>query len=286
MNEPQLRGVLYGHGRMGQFHAAKIADRSDIELSVIDPGEGLLGPPDLRPDFAIIATPTTTHAKVAGPLLHQGIPCLIEKPLASNIEDATRLAEYSNLYVGHIERFNPVFSALGELDSEYIEIERLSTFSDRANDVDVIDDLMIHDLDLISQMMPGPIIDIRAKGIGVMSSQPDIVNARIEVDLGGERVGVVNLTASRISPRSIRTWRVVEPGRYWSLDLKNHEAKMVNWADQEMTTHAVSIPKTDALTAEHDAFFCAIRQSAPFPCTGSEALEALQLAERIRSCLL
>jgi len=271
---------------MGQFHAAKIADRSDIDLSVVDLCQRLLGSPALSPDFAIIATPTTTHAQVAGPLLNRGIPCLIEKPLASSMDDARRLAEYSNLYVGHIERFNPVFSALGDLDAEYIEIERLSTFSGRANDVDVIDDLMIHVIDLLSQMMPGPIIDIRAKGIGVMGSQPDIVNARIEVELGRQRVGVVNLTASRISPRPVRTWRVVEPGRYWSLDLKNHEAKMVNWADQEMTTQPVPIPKTDALTAEHDAFFRAISENTPFPCTGREALEALQLAERIRSCLL
>ena len=285
MSATPLRGILYGHGRMGQFHAAKLAERSDIAFSVVDPKAGFSTVPKSKPDFAIVATPTSTHANVAWPLLKQGVPCLIEKPLASSLDEAERLAQFTHLCVGHIERFNPVFSTLGQVDTEYIEVERLSSFSQRSTDVDVIDDLMIHDLDLLTRFMPGPIIDIRAKGIGVMTKKPDIVNVRLEIQIPDGRIGVVNMSASRVSPRSVRTWRLIEPGRYWSLDLKHHTAKVVEWENQDMSSRPIPIAQEDALTAQHNAFFDAIRKRGSFACTGKDALQALQLAERIRTCL-
>jgi len=285
MTEEPLRGILYGHGHMGRYHAAKLAMRPDIELMVIDPNAGMSAVPFPNPDFAIVATPTTTHAKVAQPLLANGVPCLVEKPLARTLEEAQELAQYQHLSVGHIERFNPVFEAVNEVHSEYIEIERLSPFSDRSTDVDVLDDLMIHDLDLLARFMPGKLLDVRAKGVGVMSNKPDIVHARLEIELPGERTGVVNLTASRVSPKSVRTWRLVEAGRYWSLDLLNQKAKVVDWANKTMNSQNIDVPTKDALTAEHTAFLQSVRYRTPFPCTGTEALKALQLAERIRACL-
>ena len=285
MNTPPLRGILYGHGHMGQFHAAKLATRDDIQLMIIDPQVGMNPKQWSTPDFAIIATPTLTHLDVAQPLLEDGVPCLVEKPLARNIEEAKRLAQFNHLSVGHIERFNPVFDAIDTIDAEFIEIERLSPFSDRSTDVDVIDDLMIHDLDLLARFMPGTVVDIRAKGIGVMSDRPDIVNARLEIERYSGGIGVVSLTASRISSKSIRTWRLIEPGRYWSLDLRNHKAKVVHWIDQQMNTKHLEVPQVDALTAQHSAFIDAVRQNGPFPCNGTEAVQALELAERIRTCL-
>ncbi len=285
MSEAPLQGVLYGHGHMGRFHAAKLAERTDVELLIVDPEQGLDPNGSIQPDFAIVATPTNTHAQIAQPLLLNGIPCLVEKPLANEIDEAKQLAQYAHLSVGHIERFNPVFSVLENALPEFIEIERLAPFQPRSTDVDVIADLMIHDLDLLPRFMPGRLMDVRAKGVGVMGEQPDIVNARLEYALPSGRIGVVNLTASRVSAKSIRTWRVIDSDRYWSLDLRNHQAKVVEWSHKTMHEETLSVPQQDALQAEHNAFLGAVRQQRPFPCPGVEALHALQLAQRIRECL-
>ena len=118
-----------------------------------------------------------------------------------------------------------------------------------------------------------------------MTQKPDIVNVRLEIERPDGRVGVANLTASRVSLKPVRTWRLIENGRYWSLDLKHHTAKVVAWEDQDMNAEPISIPKADALTAQHNAFFDAIRYKGTHACTGKDALGALQLAERIRTCL-
>ena len=178
-----------------------------------------------------------------------------------------------------------MFSVLENALPEFIEIERLAPFQPRSTDVDVIADLMIHDLDLLPRFMPGRLMDVRAKGVGVMGEQPDIVNARLEYALPNGRIGVVNLTASRVSAKSIRTWRVIDSDRYWSLDLRNHQAKVVEWSHKTMHEETLSVPQQDALRAEHNAFLGAVRQQQPFPCPGVEALHALQLAQRIRECL-
>ncbi len=271
---------------MGRFHAAKLAERDDIEFCVVDPKRGLPPVPTEKLDFAIVATPTTTHTQVAEPLLQSGVPCLIEKPLAATLDEARQLAQFGHLCVGHIERFNPVLATIGRFDAEYIEVERLSPFSHRGTDVDVIDDLMIHDLDLLTRFMKGTVTDIRAKGVGVLTQKPDIVHVRIEVERENGRIGVANISASRVSSRPCRTWRLVKPNRYWSLDLKHHTAKRVRWENQQMYTEQIDVPDADALTEQHNAFFDAIRNKNRFACTGIEALQALQLAERIRQCLV
>jgi len=285
MNQSTLRGVLYGHGHMGKLHAAKMAERANVSLSVIDPKLGLTPTLDHRPDFAIVATPTTAHAHIATPLLEEGIPCLVEKPLARGLDEATVLADHPNLSVGHIERFNPVFQIIEGVQAEFIEIERLAPFNKRSIDVDVIDDLMIHDLDLLDRFMPGELIDIRANGVGVMTDKPDVVSARLEFRRPNGSTGVVNLKASRVSPKAVRNWRIVENGRYWSLDLHAHTAKTVSWDKGNMETVVMDVPAIDPLTAQHTAFLNAVRGTEPFPCTGTEALATLQLAERIRKCL-
>ena len=285
MTRATLRGVLYGHGHMGRFHASRLAERSDVDLQIVDPAQGLRALPTGALDFAIVATPTNTHADIARPLLMEGIPCLIEKPLADGLDAAETLSQYPHLTVGHIERFNPVFSVLDDAVPEFIEIERLSPFQNRSTDVDVIADLMIHDLDLLPRYMPGKLVDVRAKGVGVTGTQPDIVNVRLEYALYNGRTGVVNMTASRVSSKSVRTWRLFDPDRYWRLDLGNHAATVMAWKDQTMDEQHLLIPQEDALRSEHTAFLGAVREQRPFPCPGSEALQALQLAQRIRECL-
>jgi len=282
MTEQPLRGVLYGHGHMGQLHAQKLASRSGINLAIVDPLRGIDTTTHDAPDFAIIATPTHAHAKVALPLLEQGVPCLVEKPLACHLNDAENLARFPHLSVGHIERFNPIFQPLADATPEYIDIERLAPHSGRSNDIDVIGDLMIHDIDLVLQFMPGTVTDVRAKGVGITGTLPDLVNARIEVEMANGKTGVANLTASRVSSTARRTWRVFEDGQYWSLDLINKEGKTVQWPNE---TQRLVVHKVDPLTAEHDAFIGAVKGENPYPCTGAEAVAALQLAERIRQCL-
>ncbi|MGB0638442.1 MAG: Gfo/Idh/MocA family protein [Myxococcota bacterium] len=285
MTHAVLQGVLYGHGHMGRLHATKLRARPDVELKVIDPALGMYAPESNNPDFAIIATPTQLHAQIASPLLNAGVPCLVEKPLASSMTDAARLAAHAHLCVGHIERFNPVFSLISECKPEFIEVERLAPFSDRSMDIDVIADLMIHDLDLLLRYMPGEIVDVRAKGIGVISNRPDIVQARIEVLLQNGRIGVASISASRVSTTAARRWRLIESGQYWSLDLLTRTVKKVDWASGALTPTTVAVPDSDPLQAEHDAFLHTVRGEQSFPCTGSDALAAMTLAERVRSCL-
>ncbi len=220
-----LRGVLFGGGRMGGFHRDKIAARSDVELSVVDPPRGLT--PEIgEMDFAIVATPSSTHRDVAEPLLARGIPCLVEKPLASTLDDARALARYPKLMVGHVERFNPALAPVRGATPRFVQCERLAPFPARGTDVSVIDDLMVHDLDLVSLFLGTDVTEVRAVGVGVLTSEPDICNVRLEI--GG---AVAVLTASRVSREAVRKLRLVEAGVYWSVDLLARTVTRVDWGD-------------------------------------------------------
>ena len=271
-----MRGALYGHGHMGRIHARKLAEQG-VAVTLIDPPRGIDPPLPTDLDFAIIASPTTTHAAVALPLLRAGVPCLIEKPLASTLHEAEALAAFAHLSVGHVERFNPALAPLRGVRPRFLEAERLAPFQPRGTDVDVIADLMIHDLDLALWLLGGAVGDIRAIGVGVMTGQADIVNARVEI--GG---AVATLTASRISPAPVRKLRLVEPGIYWSADLRTRTLSRVRWGEQALTPEPVAVPSWDPIATEQAAFLAAVRGEAAYACTGSEALAALQLAERIR----
>ncbi len=277
-----LSGVLYGHGHMGRLHAEKLQARPDVCLSIIDPDKGLTNSPAGTPDFAIIATPTRTHAELALPLLKSGIPCLIEKPLAPSLDLSEALAMHTHLSVGHIERFNPVFSGLHRGEIAYVDVERLAPAPGRHPDVDVIDDLMIHDLDLLLHWIEGSVTEVRAKGLSVSGDKLDMVNARIEITQPSGRTAVANITASRVSEATVRTWRAFAPGQYWSLDLQHRTGKHTLWGAPPTP---MSIPAIDPLKAEHDAFLNAVRGERAFPCSGQEGLRALRLADKVRRCL-
>ena len=253
-----------------------------MAAEVVDPGAGFSDDPVGTPDFAVIATPTLTHAQVATPLLASGIPCLIEKPLAPSIATAEELASHAHLAVGHIERFNPVLSDLPRGEIAYVNIERLAPPPGRDIDVDVIADLLIHDLDLLLHWIGGDVTEVRAKGLSVSGGQVDLVNARIEFTRAAGDTAVANITASRVSERTVRTWRAFAPHRYWSLDLHRRTGKHAEWGSEPQ---AMVIPAIDPLQAQHDAFLDAVRGKRDFPCSGREGLRALQLAEKVRQCL-
>ncbi len=285
MSPSPLRGVLYGHGRMGQLHAAKLVDRSDVDLTIVDPPAGWTGPVPAGLDFAIIATPTESHAAIALPLLEQGVPCLVEKPLAATAREGALLAAYPHLSVGHVERFNPALTPLQSCRPRFLQAERLGPFSGRSTDVDVIADLMIHDIDLALRFMPGTVTDVRAVGVGVVTGTSDIVNARIEIQQADGTTAVATLTASRVSRRPARTLRLVEPGTYWTVDLARGRVQRVPWGEGGLAATEVEVPEGDALAAQHQAFLDAVRGRGQFPCTGAEGLAAVQVADQVRAAV-
>lgn len=263
---------------MGRLHAQKLSARGDVHLAVVDPAQGL-EEPGWRPDFAVVATPTATHARVAMPLLQAAVPCLVEKPLAADLATARELSRFAHLSVGHVERFNPALEVV-EGSVRFVQAERLAPFPGRGTDVDVVIDLMVHDLDLALQWLSGPIRDVRAVGVGVLTGSADIVNARVEVG-----AGVAVFTASRVSRSPVRVVRLVGPGVYWSLDLLGRKVHRVRWGEGKLDEEAVPVPQGDPLEREHAAFLDAVRERGPFPVPGTEAVRVIELAERVRGAL-
>jgi predicted dehydrogenase len=282
----RLRGLLYGHGHMGRHHARRLRERGDVDLRVVDPGQGLPAPAAPEADFAIVATPTASHAAVAGPLLAAGIPTLVEKPLALDLDEARALAAHAHLSVGHIERWNPAVRAVAHVRPRFVEAERMAPWpapdrtGGRGTDADVLADLMLHDLDLALRFLPGALGDVRAVGVGVLSGRPDIAKARLE--LGG---GVADLTASRVSRSPTRTLRLVDDGEYWSVDLLARRVTRVRWGAGELGGEAVPVPEGDALVDQHAAFLGAVRAGGPMPVPGAEALRVLEAVAAVRAAL-
>ncbi len=188
-------------------------------------------------DAAIVATPTVTHETVAEGLLGSGIDVLIEKPIADSAEAGerlTRLAEENGqiLQVGHLERFNPAVVELGKLVTVplFFEVHRLSVFTPRSLDVDVVLDLMIHDLDIVLSLTGERPQEIRAAGIWVLSPKVDIANVRLSFASGC----VANLTASRISTEQVRKLRLFQPGEYLSIDYQRQDLTRVRVLPNEL----------------------------------------------------
>jgi predicted dehydrogenase len=282
MSKATLSGVVLGLGHMGAHHLRRLAARPDVRVRAVDPPKGLVSPVG-RPDFAVVAVPTTAHLEVALPLLEAGIPCLVEKPLAATVEQASHLVGFPHCLPGHIERFNPVFKVIGEVPVRYLEAERMAPPTGRDRDVDVVRDLMIHDLDLVLWLLGGAITDLRTVGLslpGWPGGEPgavDIANARLETAAGG----VATLTASRVSRRSVRRLRLFTDEDYWSLDLGERRAERVRWSSGELEGAPIPVPTFDPLDAEHEALLAHVRGEQPFPLTAEDGLLALELAERV-----
>ena len=177
-------------------------------------------------DAASICVPTTHHATVAAQLLHANLDILIEKPFAATLAEADHIlalaAEYNRIVaIGHLERFNPAVTAtLAALNKPmFFEAHRLSIFTPRSLDVDVVLDLMIHDLDIVLSLTNSPVREVRAVGLPILSRKTDIANVRLEFDSGC----VANFTASRVSTEQVRKLRLFQPHQYLSLDFARQE---------------------------------------------------------------
>ena len=184
-----------------------------------------------RVDAASVCVPTVHHATAAEPLLAAGIDLLIEKPLAASLADADRILELSRehgriVQTGHLERFNPAVTAARKHLHKpmFFEAHRLSVFTPRSLDVDVVLDLMIHDLDIVLSLVASPVHEVRAVGLPVLSHKVDIANVRLEFENGC----VANFTASRISTERVRKLRFFQPHQYLSLDFARQDLLMID----------------------------------------------------------
>src|SRR5438477_8890644 len=235
-------------------------------------------------DAASVATPTNTHHEIALPLLQRGKHLLIEKPIAENPQHATELAELAArnqlvLQVGHVERFNPVLSALEKhlTHPRFIEAHRLSSYPNRSTDIGVVLDLMIHDLEIILHFVRSPVKKIDAVGVPVLSRSEDIANARIRFENGC----VANVTSSRISPEQMRKIRVFQEDTYLSLDYQNQSGEIYRRLPTGLTREEVEIEREEPLKRQLASFIeCAATGRAP-KVSGFEATAALELAVEI-----
>jgi predicted dehydrogenase len=302
-----VRVAVVGCGHFGRFHAQKYAALPDAELIAVadcDPeaaerlaGElGVSALTDIRAlaglvDAASVAVPTRDHESVASVLLDAGLHVLVEKPIAATVEEATRLIELAAargcvLQVGHLERFNAAILALDDVLGEplFIESHRLAPFKLRGTDVDVILDLMIHDIDLIQQLVGAPLKQVDAVGVPVLSSRDDIANARLHFATGC----VVNVTASRVSLKSERKMRVFQRDAYISIDFQGRQASIARRGAGEMFPGVPNVAveqrtfeDNDALRLEIEAFLGAVRGERSVAVTGADGLRALESAIRI-----
>lgn len=238
-----------------------------------------------KAEAAVVAVPTVRHADLGCTLLEHGLHLLVEKPLAASLAEADRLLEAAAaadrvLAVGHVEFHNPaVQQLLGVTDApSFVEVQRLAQFTPRSLDVDVILDLMIHDLQILHALDPSPVQEVRAAGINVLSDHYDIVNARVALESGC----VANITASRVSSERVRKLRVFLTRRYYSLDYHQQEIKglRLEAAEGRPVIHPeqLAVQRGEPLVAEVAAFIAACRGDRSHIVTGTEGRRALATA--------
>ncbi len=240
-------------------------------------------------DAVVVAAPTTEHATLGCRLLQAGVHVMIEKPIASTLEEADRLIEAAGdrvLAVGHVEFYNPAVQALLEfgLPPGFAEVHRMGEFSPRSLDIDVVRDLMIHDLQILHSLDPSPLKKLSAVGVNVLTDRDDIANARLEFESGL----VANLTASRVSDQKIRKLRVIVPGIYLSLDYQKQQIKgyrlQKGGGSRDLERLDVAIEHAEPLECELRAFLAACRGESVALVTGREGRRALATA--IEVCTL
>jgi len=302
------RYAVVGVGHLGRFHAEKYALLPGAELvAVVDIDAGrarntaekhgcealtdhraLVG----KVDGASVSVPTLAHFPVVRDLLEAGIDVLVEKPIAANLKEAdvlVRLAEEKKaiLQVGHVERFNQALLALGSRiqHPRFIESHRLGTYSGRATDVDVVLDLMVHDLDIISNIVRSEVASVEAVGVPVLSENVDIANARVRFENGC----IANITASRVSVTPVRKIRIFQPDTYISIDFQQSKINLLridrSGPAPEISGEEIAIAKGDALEAEIRAFIhCVDTRERPLV-SGEEGRAALAMAEKVRASL-
>jgi predicted dehydrogenase len=312
VSERRLRAGVVGVGHLGRHHArilssiegatlAAVVDTNEARAAEIAASVGARAFANARDildqvDLVSIATPTESHAEVASLFLDRGIPVLVEKPLARSVEEADAIIRVAAragalLAVGHTERFNPAVIAARPAvkDPGFIEVHRLGTFPERSLDIDVVFDLMIHDLDLVLSIVQSEVESLEAVGVPVLTDRVDIANARIRFASGC----VANITASRISRDQTRKIRFFQRDAYISIDCGAREAevyRLVRHADRRPAIEGgrIDVPDSEPLRNELQDFVDAVRNRREPLVGGADGRRAVALAaaitERMAAC--
>ena len=307
----RLRVAVVGVGHFGRLHAEKYAAMDDVELVAVVDQDAARGAEiaaahgcqalehyqDLagKVDAASLTVPTSLHHSVGLELLEMGLSLLVEKPITETVDSANALiatakARGLTLQVGHLERFSPAYFALAERVSKplFIEANRIAPFQPRAKDVNVVLDLMIHDIDLIMALVKSPLISVDAVGAAVVSEGEDIVSAR----LGFASGCAANLTASRVSLKTERSMRIFQPDAYLVADLAQRKVTSRRKGEGEMfpgirniETEEFSFEQADALAHEIADFVRCVRTKETPAVNGEAGRDAVQAALMITDSL-
>ena len=270
----KVRLAVVGVGEFGKNHVRVVrqSDRAEL-VAVVDANavraaevaaaNGCVALDNLselagKVDAAIVAVPTSAHADVGCSLLEAGIDVLVEKPMAPDLAAADRLIQAAEshrriLQVGHLERFNPAVIALERIARLplFFEIHRLSVFSPRSLDIDVVLDLMIHDIDILLSLVPREIEEIRAAGISILTSKVDIANVRLQFKGGC----VANITASRVSTDRVRKLRLFQPNQYISVDYGRQDVAVFSVSEnRQISFQQLTVDKAEPLALQFEAF--------------------------------
>ncbi len=300
----KLKTAVIGVGHLGHAHARVYDSLDQAELvAVCDINEtngraiaekyGAAFVSDFRDllgavEAVSVATPTIAHHEVACACLEAGVHVLVEKPIARTLDEADEMIRISDskglvLQVGHIERFNPAFVALREQVTRprFFEAHRMGVFTPRSLDIDVVMDLMVHELDIIASLVKSEVVTLDAVGIPILTPKIDLANARLEFAGGC----IANITASRVSGERLRKLRVFQPNEYYSLDYTEQQVAMCKLVPPktpgqlpEIVAQGLLIEKREPLLAEIESFVTAVKSRTAPGVSGAEGRRALALA--------
>jgi predicted dehydrogenase len=303
-----VRVAVVGAGEFGRNHVRVYREMEGIELvGVVDQDSaraekiaaefrteaiGSLEELRGRTDAVSVAVPTVAHAKVGCRLMEMGLDALVEKPMAASLAEADELLATAKRYgrilqAGHVERFNPAVVAVEPVLNRplFFEVHRLGVFTPRSLDIDVIYDLMIHDLDILLALVDEPVTEVKAVGIPVLTDKVDIAHARLEFAGGA----VANVTASRVSTERVRKMRFFQQHEYISLDYARRDALRVRvkqpGPEPEFGFEKLEAPPTEPLRAELEAFVAAIQTRREPKTNGQAGRAALELASRVMASI-
>ncbi len=312
-----LKVGVFGAGHLGKFHINNWKEIEEVVLTgFYDPNDttaqaveeklGLKRFPDVASllneiDIADIVAPTTAHFELCEAAIRKGKHVFIEKPLANTVDEAKKIVQMGKeagvkIQVGHVERFNPAYLALKDLqlDPMFIEVHRLAQFNPRGTEVSVILDLMIHDIDIILSLVKSNVKSIHANGVAVMTDSADIANVRIEFNNGA----VANLTSSRISMKRMRKMRLFQKDAYIAIDFLEKKTEIIRLEQPEdkdvftididtphgMRSIAVihpDVPSVNAIKEELLSFVKAVQQNKPTVVSEIDGLLAMEVAHKI-----
>ena len=315
-----MRVAVVGAGDFGRNHARVYRELADAELiGIVDPNaeraaqiaaefstkvfpgiESLAG----LVDAVSVAVPTVEHARVGCRLLELGMDVLVEKPMAASLAEADQLLSAASgagriLQVGHLERFNPAIAAVTPVLNRplYFEVHRLGVFTPRSLDIDVVYDVMIHDLDILLALVGAPVVDIKAIGIPVLTDKVDIAHARLDFATGA----VANVTASRVSTERVRKMRFFQQHEYISVDFTRQDALRVRVAESGSNSGGLPVEpapglkfdfaalpaeRGEPLRAELSAFLESVRTRRVPIVDGAAGRRALALADQVMAGIL